>query len=125
MAAIKNMGDLRVFLSETMQSVRDGTVDVAKAAQVAKLAQQINGSIQAEIAAMMYLSSGKGGKELNQLLITGETASPKLESEETLNQKVKRLKKEGKTLGQIQAIINANSLSEKKEISNIFLGIGA
>jgi len=55
MSTIKSMGDLRMFLVETMQGVRAGTVNCEQAGQVAKLAAQINASIHAEIAARSHL----------------------------------------------------------------------
>jgi hypothetical protein len=77
MTTLKNMGDLRLFLVETMQSVRDGTVDCDKAGQVAKLAAQINASIHAEIAARVHLQP-RGNRPFNALALIeadGEQAS--------------------------------------------------
>lgn len=55
MESIKSMGDLRMFLVETMQGVRSGTVSPGQAGQIAKLAAQINASVHAEIAVRTHL----------------------------------------------------------------------
>ena len=121
---IKSMGDLRVFLTEAMEDVRYGKLTPDKAGHVAKLAAQVNASIHAEIAARTHLELK--GMGFNALSIIGEEfkGQPKaLEAptEETRAQQIKRLKKEGKTLGQVQDIMKPESQSERKEISEIFL----
>jgi hypothetical protein len=65
---LKTMGDLRKFLAAAMQDVRDGSLDQAKAGQIAKLAAQINASIHAEITARSHLEMKKGS--FNQLTIS-------------------------------------------------------
>jgi hypothetical protein len=54
MSTLKSMGDLRVFLADTMEAVREGTLDAGRAGQIAKIASQINASIHAEIAARVH-----------------------------------------------------------------------
>ena len=75
MNTIKSMGDLRMFLVETMQGVRGGTVDCAQAGQVAKLAVQINSSIHAEIAARTHLGL-KNERAFNDLAMIESSEKP-------------------------------------------------
>lgn len=60
MPELKTMGDLRKFLAVSMQDVRNGKLDQAKAGTIAKLASQINASVHAEIAARTHM-------EINQM----------------------------------------------------------
>lgn len=46
---IKNSGNLRRFLADTMVEVKEGTIDVEKASRITKLAGQINESFYAEV----------------------------------------------------------------------------
>ena len=46
---IKTTGDLRNFLAETMTAVRDGAIDIDRAARITNLAGQINESFYSEI----------------------------------------------------------------------------
>lgn len=58
---MKTAGDLRDFLLEMMEGVREGGVDLQRASTVAKLAAQVTASLTAE--AQMALVSQKTGRE--------------------------------------------------------------
>src|SRR4051794_25009976 len=75
MSSVKSMGDLRMFLVETMQGVRDGTVEPGQAGQIAKLAAQINASVHAEIAARAHLGTSEE-KPFNNLALVESQARP-------------------------------------------------
>jgi hypothetical protein len=49
MAAINTAGDLRKFLCNSINSVANGTMDIAKAREVTKLAGQVNESFYSEV----------------------------------------------------------------------------
>ena len=49
MAAINTTGDLRKFLCNSISSVANGTMDIAKAREVTKLAGQVNESFYSEV----------------------------------------------------------------------------
>jgi hypothetical protein len=131
--AIKNMGDLRVFLAEVMEEVRSGKITSDKATAVSKLAAQINSSIHSEIAARTHLELKSLG--FNDLSIIGtEFVEPKklpgtkvniaVENDGELTQKQKEkiieLKKAGKTLGEIVNTLLPKSKSQNKEMSDVF-----
>ena len=70
MAAINTAGDLRQFLCNSINSVANGTLDIAKAREISKLAGQVNESIYAEVkVARMQIDLGK---EAGKSFILGE-----------------------------------------------------
>ena len=60
MSEIQSAGDLRNFLAEVMEGVRDGSIDPLKADRIAKLASQINESFYAETV----VEKGRQGRGL-------------------------------------------------------------
>lgn len=46
---LETTGQLREFLAEMMQAVHDGKIEITQAAQITKLAGQINESFYAEV----------------------------------------------------------------------------
>jgi len=57
---IRTTGDLRKFLAEISQAVRDGTIELNKANTLVKLASQINQSFMTDVqVAKTYLLSNK------------------------------------------------------------------
>jgi hypothetical protein len=82
MSTLKSMGDLRVFLADTMDAVREGTLDAGRAGQIAKLASQINASVHAEIAARVHLKLDDVGSfnDLTLVRSKGILVGPKLTS---------------------------------------------
>lgn len=67
---IKNTGDLRKFLVETMENVRSGELEIEKALSVTRLASQVNESFYSEIKTARFLKeSGKKYAEMGGLTI--------------------------------------------------------
>lgn len=70
MASINTAGDLRQFLCNSIDSVAIGTLDIAKAREISKLAGQVNESIYAEVkVARMQIDLGK---EAGKSFVLGE-----------------------------------------------------
>ena len=68
MAKINTAGDLREFLCSSINSVANGTMDIAKAREVTKLAGQVNESFYAEVkVARLKLDLEKQVDELGTL----------------------------------------------------------
>ena len=65
--AMRSSGDLRDFLMEMMEGVRNGSVDLQRAATVAKLAAQVTTSLSCE--AQMALIADKVGREFGSALL--------------------------------------------------------
>lgn len=75
MKSISTTGDLRTFLSNTMLGVVGGDVSPEQAGTVAKLAQQINESMYAEIKSQkMKIELGKAAGDFGRTLIGNEDA---------------------------------------------------
>lgn len=68
---MKTTGDLRAFLAETIERVRNGTCDHASADRIAKLAGQISASMTAEAQAALVCQ--KFGGSLGALPLGGVT----------------------------------------------------
>jgi hypothetical protein len=64
---MKTAGDLRDFLLEMMEGVRNGSADLQRASVVAKLAAQVTASLTAE--AQMALVSQRLGKEFGAAML--------------------------------------------------------
>ena len=68
--AIKNVGQLRKFLVTAMEQVRDGTMDVQQAAQLTKIAAQVNESFYSEVkVSRLRAEAGEAMPKLGQLPI--------------------------------------------------------
>lgn len=69
---IKTTGDLRLFLSDLLSSVRDGTADLDAARTMVKLAAQINESFYSETkVAMVDIELKRTPAELGDLSLGG------------------------------------------------------
>jgi hypothetical protein len=68
---LRTTGDLRTFLCDTMERVRDGKIDLAAADRIAKIAGQITASLTAE--AQMNLVNHKVGGEVGAMPLVGKT----------------------------------------------------
>ncbi len=67
---IVTTGQLREFLASMMQSVRNGEIEITQAAQITKLAGQINESFYAEVKiAKVRAEANKEMSELGSLRI--------------------------------------------------------
>ncbi len=67
---ITTTGELRHFLSQAIVGIKNGDLDIQKAAQITKMAAQINESIYSEIKAnALLLSSAKAVAEFGKLEI--------------------------------------------------------
>jgi hypothetical protein len=68
MAAINTTGDLRKFLCNSINSVANGTMDIAKAREVTKLAGQVNESFYSEVkVARLQMDLAEEVKKLGSL----------------------------------------------------------
>lgn len=61
MSKIKTAGELRGFLADVLVDIRNGSVDVAEASAIAKVAAQINQSLAVEVNTALQLQ--KMGKD--------------------------------------------------------------
>jgi len=67
---IKTTGELRDFIAQTMESVRTGGIALDKAAQITKLAGQLNESFYSEVKVYQaYITAGKVTTDLGKLRI--------------------------------------------------------
>lgn len=55
MSEIKTAGDLRSFLADVLEGIKDGKVSVDKAGAISKVAAQINQSLAVEVSAALQL----------------------------------------------------------------------
>lgn len=70
MSKIKTTGDLREFLTEVMEEVRDAKLTVDRASSVIKAAAQINESFYSEIKTkVLEKKLGNAVKDIGQLPI--------------------------------------------------------
>ena len=46
---MKNINELRAFLGETMQAIKDGTLDVDRGRTIASLAKEITDTVKVEV----------------------------------------------------------------------------
>lgn len=70
MSTIKTAGDLRDFLCKSIDEVADGTMDLAKAREVTKLAGQVNESFYSEVkVARLQMDLSREAAELGKLSI--------------------------------------------------------
>jgi len=68
MSKIKTTTELRAFLCKAINDTADGTMGPDKAKNIAKLAAQVNGSINAEVnVAKLQLELDKESKEFGEL----------------------------------------------------------
>ena len=73
MAAINTTGDLRKFLCNSINSVANGTMDIAKAREVTKLAGQVNESFYAEVkVARLQIDLKEESDKLGSLPVAGK-----------------------------------------------------
>jgi len=73
MAAINTTGDLRKFLCNSISSVANGTMDIAKAREVTKLAGQVNESFYSEVkVARLQIDLKEESDKLGSLLVAGK-----------------------------------------------------
>lgn len=72
MAAINTTGDLRKFLCNSINSVANGTMDIAKAREVTKLAGQVNESFYSEVkVARLQIDLKEESDKLGSLPVAG------------------------------------------------------
>ena len=72
MAAINTTGDLRKFLCNSISSVAKGTMDIAKAREVTKLAGQVNESFYSEVkVARLQIDLKEESDKLGSLPVAG------------------------------------------------------
>lgn len=70
MSNIKTAGDLRDFLCKSIDEVADGSMDLAKAREVTKLAGQVNESFYSEVkVARLQMDLSREAAELGKLPI--------------------------------------------------------
>ena len=70
MAKVTSTGELRAFLCQSINSVANGTLDIAKASQITKLAAQVNESLYSEVkVARLQLELGKEAAEIGKLSV--------------------------------------------------------
>ena len=73
MAAINTSGDLRKFLCNSISSVANGTMDIAKAREVTKLAGQVNESFYSEVkVARLQIDLKEEADKLGSLPVAGK-----------------------------------------------------
>ena len=73
MAAINTTGDLRKFLCNSINSVANGTMDIAKAREVTKLAGQVNESFYSEVkVARLQIDLKEESDKLASLPVAGK-----------------------------------------------------
>jgi hypothetical protein len=73
MAAINTTGDLRKFLCNSISSVANGTMDIAKAREVTKLAGQVNESFYSEVkVARLQIDLKEEHDKLGSLPVAGK-----------------------------------------------------
>ena len=73
MAAINTTGDLRKFLCNSINSVANGTMDIAKAREVTKLAGQVNESFYSEgKVARLQIDLKEESDKLGSLPVAGK-----------------------------------------------------
>ncbi len=73
MAAINTTGDLRKFLCTSISSVANGTMDIAKAREVTKLAGQVNESFYSEVkVARLQIDLKEEADKLGSLPVAGK-----------------------------------------------------
>lgn len=73
MAKINTSGDLREFLCSSINSVANGTMDIAKAREVTKLAGQVNESFYAEVkVAQQQIALGNEAAKFGDLDINSD-----------------------------------------------------
>ena len=73
MAAINTTGDLRKFLCNSISSVANGTMDIAKAREVTKLAGQVNESFYSEVkVARLQMDLEEEANKLGSLPVAGK-----------------------------------------------------
>ena len=73
MAKISTTGDLREFLCSSINSVANGTMDIAKAREITKLAAQVNESFYSEVkVARLQIDIGLEAEKLGHLLIKSD-----------------------------------------------------
>lgn len=82
---IRTSGDVRRLIAESMQEVRSGKMDTAKAQAIAALAKELTSSMQAEVnVAKVNMLLRKEGMALNKIshmgkLLIGDDSVPTLD----------------------------------------------
>lgn len=125
---VRNTADLRQMLLDVIDDVRRGKVDPKEAKAISSLASQVLTS------AKLDLDVRKAGVTENTTAIThtiltlgtsqiGSSSEPEENKEATLKDKIVEFKKQKKTLGAIQDILNPQTQEQRKEISTIFMNI--
>lgn len=72
MAAITTAGELRAFLCSSINSVANGTLDIAKAREITKLAGQVNESFYSEVkVARLQMDLKREAAKLGDLGVGG------------------------------------------------------
>lgn len=70
---ITSFGDARRMLLETIQSVRDGSLETGKGMTVAALMKEVNSNIQVEInQAKMVIAAQKEGHDFGRIVGMGQ-----------------------------------------------------
>ncbi len=75
MSKLKTAGELRGFLADTLADIRSGIIDTNKANAIAKIAAQINASLQVEVTTALQLEKMGGGTAVagSMVIATHET----------------------------------------------------
>lgn len=74
---LNTTGDLRRLLADAIVSVKDGTMEAAKANDIAKLAGRLNDNFFAEVAvARSIRESGETPTKLGAVPLSGDVESP-------------------------------------------------
>lgn len=82
---IRTSGDIRRLIAESMQEVRSGKMDTAKAQAIAALAKELTSSMQAEVnVAKVNMALRKEGMAMNTIsnmgkLLIGDDSTPTLD----------------------------------------------
>lgn len=80
---ITSFGDARRMLLETIQSVRDGTLETSKGMTVAALMKEVNTNIQVEInQAKMVIAAQKEGHDFGRMVGMGQKVIGNAENQE-------------------------------------------
>ena len=78
MSKLRTAGELRGFLADVLADIRQGHVDTNKANAIAKIAAQINASLQVEVTTALQLEKMGGGKAVAGSMVI---ATHEMESE--------------------------------------------
>lgn len=82
---IRTSGDIRRLIAESMQDVRNGTMDTGKAQAIASLAKELTASMQCEVNVakvnMQLRKDGMAFQELRHMgkMLIGDDSTPTLD----------------------------------------------